>query len=120
MQFYKDRSKAEEVVTSIFEEVDSNKSGKVDFTEFVVAALNREKLLSKNKIEQAFRVFDRDGDGFIEKEELEQVMGGVNIDEQTWKELLQECDSNGDGKISQTEFLDLLIKRFTKENTSSL
>lgn len=35
----------------VFEEVDSNKSGKVDFTEFVVAALNKEKLLSKNKID---------------------------------------------------------------------
>jgi len=34
------------LVDNIFSEVDTNNSGKVDFTEFVVAALNKEKLLS--------------------------------------------------------------------------
>ena len=47
------------MVDKIFEEVDSNRSGKVDFSEFVVAALNREKLLSKQKIESAFKMFDK-------------------------------------------------------------
>lgn len=30
----------------------------------------REKLLSKNKIEKAFKMFDMDGNGFIERFEL--------------------------------------------------
>lgn len=58
------------------EEVDTNKSGKVDFTgnsnfgytlkdinwflliEFLMAASNKEILLSKAKIEQSFKIFD--------------------------------------------------------------
>ena len=31
--------------------IDLNHSGKVDFTEFLVAAMNEEKMLSKTKIE---------------------------------------------------------------------
>jgi calcium-dependent protein kinase len=35
--------------------------------EFLMAAMNQEKLLSMKKIEQAFKIFDLDGDGFISK-----------------------------------------------------
>ena len=39
----------------------------MDFTEFLIAAMNHEKLLSVAKMEQAFKIFDTDGDGFIDK-----------------------------------------------------
>ena len=54
-------------VDKIFELVDINQSGKVDFTEFLIAAMNHEKLLSVSKMEQAFKILDLDGDGFIDK-----------------------------------------------------
>ena len=60
--------------------VDINQSGKVDFTEFLIAAMNHEKLLSVSKMEQAFKILDLDGDGFIDKQELEQVMGEIEED----------------------------------------
>ena len=44
-----------EEVDKIFEQVDINQSGKVDFTEFIIAAMNREKMLSIKKIEQVFK-----------------------------------------------------------------
>lgn len=58
-----------------------------------------DKLLNKTKIEQAFRMFDSDGDGFITKEELETIMGGLVLDETTWKAILEESDINKDGKV---------------------
>jgi len=39
LNFYKDRVKAEQIVEQVVKEVDANNSGKIDFTEFVVAAL---------------------------------------------------------------------------------
>ncbi|EGR29659.1 protein kinase domain protein [Ichthyophthirius multifiliis] len=85
MQVMKDRAQAEEMVNKIFDDVDVNKSGKVDFSEFVVAAMQTEKLLSKNKIEKAFKMFDQDQNGFIEKIELQNIMGGTELDEATWQ-----------------------------------
>lgn len=35
-----------------------------------MAAMNQEKLLSVKKIEQAFKIFDTDGDGYISKSEM--------------------------------------------------
>jgi Ca2+-binding EF-hand superfamily protein len=45
-----------------------------------MAAMNQEKIISLKKVEQAFKIFDTDGDGFISKAEIEQVMGEVDDD----------------------------------------
>ena len=50
-------------------------------------------------MEQAFKMFDTDSDGFITREELETIMGGVPMDEMTWKAILEESDINKDGKV---------------------
>jgi Ca2+-binding EF-hand superfamily protein len=39
--------------------LDNNQSGAIDYTEFVAAAIDREKLLSKQRIEACFRLFDK-------------------------------------------------------------
>ena len=57
-KMYGNKEKAQEIAKGIFEKVDSNHSGRIDFTEFVVAAINTDKLLSKQKIEKAFKMFD--------------------------------------------------------------
>jgi len=43
--------------------MDTDKSGKVEFTEFMVSTMSKEKLLSKEKIEKAFKLIDEDGNG---------------------------------------------------------
>lgn len=40
-------------------EVDTNNSGKIDFTEFLVAAANKEKMHSEQKLKQVFLMFDK-------------------------------------------------------------
>jgi aminopeptidase C len=45
-------------VDEIFDLIDVNKSGKVDFSEFVAAAINQQQKLSRLRIEQSFKLFD--------------------------------------------------------------
>eukprot|EP01017_Pseudomicrothorax_dubius_P043480 TRINITY_DN7248_c0_g2_i2.p1 TRINITY_DN7248_c0_g2~~TRINITY_DN7248_c0_g2_i2.p1 ORF type:complete len:354 (+),score=73.86 TRINITY_DN7248_c0_g2_i2:129-1190(+) len=103
---------AETEVMKVIKEVDTDNSGIVDFTEFIVAAMNREKLLSRQKIEQAFRLLDLNGDGYLSKEEILSALGGVELDDDTWTDLIQDFDLNRDGKISLKEFVDLLERKF--------
>jgi calcium-dependent protein kinase len=107
---FAERANPELEVQRIIEEVDINNSGQIDFTEFIIATMNKEKLLTQNKLEQAFHLFDQDGDGFITRFELANVMGGIELDDAQWKSLVEECDTNKDGKISKEEFMDLLLK----------
>lgn len=66
-----DKFKAISIVENIFDDIDQDQSGQVDFTEFISACLNKEKQLSREKIEQAFKLIDVDNNGQITKLEIE-------------------------------------------------
>jgi len=42
----------------------------------------------------------KDGNGFITKDELSQLMGENIIDDEIWNEILKEFDTNQDGKVN--------------------
>lgn len=69
------------------------------FIEFIIASVNKEKLFTSNKLYQAFKMFDQDGDGNISKSEIETIMGGTQIPEQLWKNIINQCDNNSDGEV---------------------
>ncbi len=50
---------AEEEVMRIMDNVDMDKNGYIDYTEFVMATVNKEKLLSKERLESTFKTFDK-------------------------------------------------------------
>ena len=55
-------------------------------------------------------MFDKDGNGFISKEEIEEVLGTSVIDSNELQKLFKEVDKNGDGQISLVEFKEMMIK----------
>ncbi|CAD8206359.1 unnamed protein product [Paramecium octaurelia] len=105
----KNKEQAEEYVEKIISKIDKNQSGVIEFNEFLMAAINEEKILSIKKVEQAFKIFDSDGDGFISRQEIEEVMGELNAD--VWNLFLNETDGNNDGKISYEEFSKLILNK---------
>lgn len=50
---------AQEQVEIIMDGCDLDKSGNIDYNEFLAFSLNRQKLLSKQNLEAAFKAFDK-------------------------------------------------------------
>lgn len=50
---------AQRDVAKIMEYMDGNKSGKIDFTEFVLAAIEKDKLLCEQNVRNCFKIFDK-------------------------------------------------------------
>lgn len=103
------------MVTSIIQQADYNHSGQVDYTEYLVSAINKEKLLTKDKLNKAFELFDlvwcpitQDGDGLITKEEWEGCFGNTKMSVGDWNIFLEDVDTNRDGQISREEFFNFL------------
>lgn len=96
---------AEEEVDRIMKAADTDGSGEIDYSEWIVATTDKRKLLTDDKLKVAFNMFDRDGGGSISSEEVKEVLGvGKNISEHIWNEIVSEVDPNGDGEISFEEF----------------
>lgn len=72
----------------------------------------RHSEVSKSQMKEfreAFRLFDKDGDGSITKEELGRVMRSLGQFARTeeLQQMLQEVDIDGDGNVSFEEFVDI-------------
>jgi len=93
----------------IFNEIDFNDDGKINFSEFLTANFKKEKLLSEEALEKAFKLFDIDGNGFITLDELKESMPIEITSKLEWRELINEVDKDGDNQISLNEFKEMMV-----------
>ena len=74
----------------MFRSVDSDNSGFIDYSEFVVAAMNEKQLTSNDKLQAAFKMFDKDGSGVISADEIKEVLGfGGNLDAKSIDQIIK-------------------------------
>ncbi|KAM3146719.1 Protein kinase domain containing protein [Paramecium bursaria] len=104
-------SEAEIEVDKLMQSIDQDRNGSIDYSEFVLATFNKLKLVEDKRLEQAFKMFDKDGSGTISIDELKIIFGNSkNISDRVWKDLVKEVDQNEDGQISFKEFKEIIIK----------
>ena len=88
-------------------EVDADGNENIDFTEFL-ALMSRQMRQSdiEDELKEAFRVFDRDNDGFITPQELRSLLISLGLDSspEVIRKMIGEADRNRDGKIDYHEF----------------
>ena len=68
-------------VDRIFCIADQDGSGKIDFTEFKTAFVQKELLLQEDKLRSMFNFYDKDGGGTISLDEFRDAFVGKQIDE---------------------------------------
>ena len=77
-------------------------NGTIDFDEFVnKMAKTMEDTDIKNELRKAFKVFDKDGNGFISAAELRHAMSnlGEKLTDEEVDEMMLEADIDGDGQV---------------------
>ena len=105
---------SEEELKQLIREVDLNGDGTIDFKEFLCLMV---KKMDDSDIDQelqdAFKFFDGDKDGYITSLELRNAMNNLG-DEYTpeeAEEMIKEGDLDNDGKISFDEFMKIVLSK---------
>lgn len=105
--FNGDRRRAEYEVREMMEKLDFNNNGTIDYSEFLIANIDPNKLIQEDKLKEVFEMFDVDHSGTISAEKLKKILGGKGVsevDESEWERIVEEVDVDGDGVISYDEF----------------
>lgn len=94
-----------------FKAADSNGDGFIDFEEFVKIHENTEITINGD-IENAFEVFDVDGNGKISPEELLEVLSrlGEKSSLDACSKIVRGLDADGDGYINMDEFMIMMTR----------
>ena len=94
-----------EICDKIFERLDLDGSGEISYDEFLSAMIDGKKVLTEDRLEKAFKMFDKDGNGLLSIGEIVEVFGG---DASYWTKIIEEVDSNNDGEVDFNEFKKLM------------
>jgi len=101
---------SEKEVNRIMNIIDVDGNGFIEYEEFLRATLDKKKILTDENLRTAFRLYDIKNRNRINAKELGIVLGGGNtdVDENVWKELIDEADLNKDGEIDFEDFSKLM------------
>ena len=98
----------EKQIKDLFKNIDVDKNGKIDYTEFLAATLQKQNYLKIERLYEAFCLFDKDNSGKITKDELMKVLKVDKNQEKEIEKIIKEADKDEDGVINYKEFLELM------------
>ena len=107
---FKDLSKDE--IEKLFDSLDQNETGNIEYEELIRALSDKEKLLSNKNLGEAFKFFDRDNNGFITWNEIAEIIYPEGkIPEKIMREFLEEIGQKDENmKIDFYDFKRILTK----------
>merc|ERR1711872_54252 len=103
----------EDELLNMILEVDLDGNGTIEFPEFL--ELMKQKACEDDDadtIREAFKIFDRDKDGYISTKELKKVttMLGQSLTKEEVDDFMKEADVDGNGKLDYDEFVKMLLQ----------
>jgi len=114
-------------VEELFERLDLNGSGAVDYTEFCAAGLGANAAGKADVVWAAFKAFDLDDNGQLSKSEIQQILGHADV-RHAWsaevcaevaQDILDKFDSDGDGAIEFNEWMTALHDTWSKRSNAA-
>ena len=107
---YKDVSKKN--LEDLFDDIDENKSGNIEYEELIRALSDQKKLLNDKNLKEAFNFFDKDNNGSISWNEIAEVIyPDGQIPKQIMKDFMEEIGQKDENmKIDLWDFKRILNK----------
>jgi calcium-dependent protein kinase len=101
---------SKEEIGELFDSIDQNETGNIEYEELIRALTDKEKLLNEKNLREAFNFFDKDGSGSITWNEIAEIVYPEGkIPENTIKEFLNEIGEQDENmKIDYFEFKKIL------------
>lgn len=126
-EIYGDGSKEAAEICEQFAAMDTDRSGKIDYNEFVAATFGDETILNdRNALHRAFQTFDMDDDGFITMNEIKELLlqqYGMTPEacEEAAKDLVQQYANKPGNGLDFEDFLTMMktVERHVGEKTSA-
>ena len=74
--------------------------GKIDYGVFILAASDRQKLITPDTLDASFKMFDTDEKGNITRNDFNAVF----TDQTMWNELMRQIEEEMDDRITKEQF----------------
>ena len=107
-------SKIEAFVNKIYTIFDKTDNESLNFSEFIVAMDVMDSKENIENLKHIFKMFDADNNEKLDRKEIAtfvSFLSKFSTDNEDFSEkMIQDLDSNKDGEISETEFIEGVIK----------
>ncbi|KAF8692191.1 hypothetical protein HU200_039794 [Digitaria exilis] len=96
-------------------DADADGNGTIEFAEFLALMARKKKTSSSagagEELREAFKVFDKDQNGYISAAELRHVMInlGEKLTDEEVEQMIREADLDGDGQVNYDEFVRMMM-----------
>jgi len=105
---------SEKNLMEIVAEVDVGGSGMLDFEGFAELAakflVEEDEEALKNELREAFRIYDRECQGFITTDVLKEILRELDnkLSDEDLDDIIEEVDEDGSGTLDFDEFLEMM------------
>jgi len=96
------------------DDVDDDGSGMLEFEEFTELAakflIEEDEEELKKELKEAFRIYDKDGQGFITNDVLREILKEIDpkLSEADLDGIIEEVDEDGSGTMDLDEFMEMM------------
>ncbi|KAL7047994.1 hypothetical protein ACKWTF_003170 [Chironomus riparius] len=98
-----------QILDEMIEEVDEDKSGRLEFEEFIILAakfiVEEDEEALQKELKEAFRLYDKEGNGFIPTSILKEILHELDdqLNDADLDGIIQEIDQDGSGTVDFDE-----------------
>ena len=109
---YKNKADVDEMVDVLFQRLDGDNNGFIEFEEFLRACIDKKTLMTKKKLKYAFKFLDKNNSNTLNAQKiLSAFLTKSNKEfEAIFNITLKEVDKDNDGIINFNEFVELMLK----------